>query len=232
MTIFMIVMPCASALATIYTGLIWFVQPVMLVVANDIFAYIFGFTMGKTKLIELSPKKTWEGFIGGMFATLIFAFIFSGFFSQSAYFICPQEDFMLAPFKGLTCETPPVFQKYDHSFFGFHFMASDFQFHSLVFSLFASLIAPFGGFFASGFKRAIKVKDFADVIPGHGGITDRMDCQFLMICFVFLYFHQFVFLKVEYIKGMGAYILNELSPTEQLSIFNQLKDHLLKQKLI
>jgi CDP-diglyceride synthetase len=34
-----------------------------------------------------------------------------------------------------------------------------------------------GGFFASGFKRAFKIKDFGDTIPGHGGFTDRMDCQ-------------------------------------------------------
>ena len=32
------------------------------------------------------------------------------------------------------------------------------QFHSIILSLFSSLIAPFGGFFASGFKRAFKVK--------------------------------------------------------------------------
>ncbi|MBA0836788.1 hypothetical protein Goarm_008983, partial [Gossypium armourianum] len=51
------------------------------------------------------------------------------------------------------------------------------QWHALCFGLFASIIAPFGGFFASGFKRAFKIKDFGDSIPGHGGITDRMDCQ-------------------------------------------------------
>ena len=51
------------------------------------------------------------------------------------------------------------------------------QLHALVMAVFASVIAPFGGFFASGFKRSLKVKDFGDSIPGHGGMTDRMDCQ-------------------------------------------------------
>ena len=52
-----------------------------------------------------------------------------------------------------------------------------YQFHVLVMACFASLVAPFGGFFASGFKRAFNVKDFGQSIPGHGGMTDRMDCQ-------------------------------------------------------
>jgi CDP-diglyceride synthetase len=52
-----------------------------------------------------------------------------------------------------------------------------FQIHSLVMATFASLVAPFGGFFASGFKRAFNIKDFGHSIPGHGGMTDRMDCQ-------------------------------------------------------
>lgn len=51
------------------------------------------------------------------------------------------------------------------------------MFHGAVLAVFASVISPFGGFFASGFKRAFKVKDFAAIIPGHGGMTDRMDCQ-------------------------------------------------------
>jgi CDP-diglyceride synthetase len=40
-------------------------------------------------------------------------------------------------------------------------------------------VAPFGGFFASGFKRAFNIKDFGHSIPGHGGMTDRMDCQYV-----------------------------------------------------
>jgi len=35
-------------------------------------AYMFGFFFGRTPLIKLSPKKTWEGFIGGGFATVVF----------------------------------------------------------------------------------------------------------------------------------------------------------------
>lgn len=56
-----------------------------------------------------------------------------------------------------------------------------------VVAVFASLVAPFGGFFASGFKRAFKIKDFGDTIPGHGGFTDRMDCQIIMGLFVYVY---------------------------------------------
>jgi len=61
------------------------------------------------------------------------------------------------------------------------------QCHALVLATFASIVAPFGGFFASGFKRAFKIKDFGDSIPGHGGITDRFDCQIMMGMFTCLY---------------------------------------------
>jgi phosphatidate cytidylyltransferase len=38
---------------------------------------MFGFFFGKTPLIQLSPKKTWEGFIGGAFATIIWGLLVS-----------------------------------------------------------------------------------------------------------------------------------------------------------
>jgi Cytidylyltransferase family len=53
-------------------------------------------------------------------------------------------------------------------------------------SIFASLVAPFGGFFASGFKRAFNIKDFGHSIPGHGGMTDRMDCQYVKLLVMIL----------------------------------------------
>ena len=58
---------------------------------------------------------------------------------------------------------------------------SEFVIHSVILSIFASVIAPFGGFFASGLKRGLKIKDFSDTIPGHGGFLDRFDCQTLMV---------------------------------------------------
>lgn len=49
-----------------------FLVPVSMIICNDIMAYMFGFFFGRTPLIKLSPKKTWEGFIGGAFATVVF----------------------------------------------------------------------------------------------------------------------------------------------------------------
>ena len=57
-----------------FQGLIWFIMPIMMVIINDIMAYVFGFFMGRTPLIKLSPKKTWEGFIGGGLATVVMSF--------------------------------------------------------------------------------------------------------------------------------------------------------------
>lgn len=84
-----------------------FIVPISIVICNDIMAYLFGFFFGRTPLIkvsqcirlrigrllellcgshlfksnsvsfQLSPKKTWEGFIGGFFSTVVFGFIVS-----------------------------------------------------------------------------------------------------------------------------------------------------------
>lgn len=60
-----------------YLPLIRFLVPVSMIICNDIMAYMFGFFFGKTPLIKLSPKKTWEGFIGGAFATIVFGLVVS-----------------------------------------------------------------------------------------------------------------------------------------------------------
>ena len=80
MSLLLIVLSSHFIVNNILEGIIWFWVPASLVICNDIFAYIFGMAFGKTPLIKLSPKKTVEGFIGGAFATIIFAFWVSRYF--------------------------------------------------------------------------------------------------------------------------------------------------------
>jgi len=148
------------------------------VILNDIFAYIFGFFFGKTPLIKLSPKKTWEGFIGGGVITIIWAFFASDFLTNFEYLACPQHKISLWPFDYPSCNLDPVYQSTISFSFPFELlgfsssMVAPVQIHSFIIALFACTLGPFGGFFASGFKRAFKIKDFGNSIPGHGGVTD------------------------------------------------------------
>ncbi|KAI9096455.1 phosphatidate cytidylyltransferase [Phlyctochytrium arcticum] len=209
MVLLLVVIQSHFIINNIFEGLIWFVLPAALVVCNDIAAYVFGFFFGRTPLIALSPKKTWEGFLGALFSTIIFGWFLSGFLAQFSYMICPMRDFKTSSFSDVSCVPNPVFIPTAYRvapmlggllrnilpFAGVPFRTITVypvQFHSLALSVFASVVAPFGGFFASGFKRAFKIKDFGDSIPGHGGITDRMDCQFLMGLFSYMYFRSFV----------------------------------------
>ena len=48
-----------------------FIVPVSMIIINDVMAYMFGFFFGRTPLIKLSPKKTWEGYLGGGVATVM-----------------------------------------------------------------------------------------------------------------------------------------------------------------
>ncbi|XP_033981887.1 phosphatidate cytidylyltransferase 2-like isoform X1 [Trematomus bernacchii] len=88
--------------------------------------------------------------------------------------------------------------------------------------LLASIMGPFGGFFASGFKRAFKIKEFANTIPGHGGIMDRFDCQYLMATFVNIYIASFI-------RGPNpSKVIQQLLALhidQQLHIFNSLCCH-------
>ena len=223
-------------------GLFWFIFPVSLVIVNDITAYIFGFFFGKTPLIRLSPKKTWEGFMGAFICTFIFAYFFSGLLSQYPYFTCPVENLSTSSLSLQTCRTNLVFVplKMDISpkimdlirsvYPSFHWNSFTFypvQLHSLLLAAFASLVAPFGGFFASGFKRAFNIKDFGHSIPGHGGLTDRMDCQFLMGVFSYIYFQSFIGAKRITVLHVFDTIILHLTREEQLELIDKLKEYLL-----
>lgn len=177
------------------SGMIWYVVPMSVITINDIAAYMVGFFFGKTQLIKLSPKKTREGFIGGGLITVLVGTLFSHWVSLKPSMFCPVEMNGNSILAVSDCSPPPVFQQHQLEIFGiFTLTYSGFLLHGFLISVFSSLLGPFGGFFASGFKRACKRKNFGSVIPGHGGVLDRCDCMFLMATFIYVYHKS---LKIE-----------------------------------
>ncbi|CAH1763707.1 11499_t:CDS:10 [Entrophospora sp. SA101] len=247
MTLLIVVCQSHFIVNNIFEGLIWFVLPVSLVICNDIFAYICGFFWGKTPLIKLSPKKTWEGFVGAWICTLIFGSFWASLLRRWEYMICPVKELGATAFSGtLTCDPNPVFipQNYDLNpwlaalFRRFPFTdvrsvwIAPLEWHVVFMACFASLIAPFGGFFASGVKRAFHLKDFGDSIPGHGGLTDRMDCQFLMGLFSYMYYQSFIKTSTVEVGTVLQSAINSLKPKEQLELFYSLQQYLIGQNLL
>jgi phosphatidate cytidylyltransferase len=88
------------------------------------------------------------------------------------------------------------------------------QLHALWLALFASLVAPFGGFLASAMKRAYGIKDFDSIIPGHGGVMDRMDCQFLLALYTWVHYNTFVKLATVSVPRL-TYLYSMLTEQEK-----------------
>jgi len=250
MTLLIVVGQSHFIIQNIFKGLIWFLLPCSLIICNDIMAYFCGFALGKRwvkrPLTSLSPNKTWEGFVGALLCTLVFSFFFSSFLANYEWFTCPKEvssSFDLAGWE-VHCTPAPVFQPREYFVpiplpalvvnflrtagaedLGVRLTMKPIQLHGMLFALFASLISPFGGFFASGMKRAYGVKDFKQLFPGHGGMTDRMDCQFIMGLFAYVYHSTFInssFLDVPHI----IYSISHLSVEEKLAVFRYLNSTL------
>ncbi|KAL9935319.1 hypothetical protein V8E36_005667 [Tilletia maclaganii] len=250
MSLLLIVFSSHFMVNNILEGLIWFWLPASLVICNDVFAYVCGMLFGKTPLISLSPKKTVEGFVGAFLVTEVFAVAWGGLFARWNYMICPAVSLGMNAFKPIECELNPVFEWHytalpepisaalskigqlvvrDSSFTITTLPWTMFLFHCLVFAAFASLIAPFGGFFASGFKRAFNIKDFGDSIPGHGGLTDRFDCQFMMGLFSYVYFSSVIREHHVTVGSVLQQVVQHLSLEESKELYREVGRYLAGQ---
>ncbi|KAN0059988.1 phosphatidate cytidylyltransferase [Thecaphora frezii] len=243
MSLLLIVFSSHFIVNNILEGLIWFWVPASLVICNDVFAYICGMTFGKTPLIDLSPKKTVEGFVGAFVITEFFAYGWATLFQRYNYMICPAVSLGMNAFKEIHCEVNPVFNWHYlplppavsamvSSIVGQRIVSlpwTPFQLHALVMAAFASLVAPFGGFFASGFKRAFNIKDFGDSIPGHGGLTDRFDCQFLMGLFSYVYYSSLIREHHVTVGSVLQTVVTQLTLEDQVELYNEIGRFLVGQ---
>jgi len=241
MALFLILGQAHFIMNNVFDGLIWFFLPAALVITNDIWAYICGITFGRTQLIKLSPKKTVEGFVGAWVMTVLFGILLTNLLLRSNYFICPATNLGSNIFKGLECEPNPVFIPHTYTTPELLFLPAGYKFsvtmapmqiHTFFWATFASLIAPFGGFFASGLKRSFKIKDFGDSIPGHGGMTDRMDCQFIMGFFAYVYYHTFIAFSTTSVGDVMELAITGLSPAEQIELFKGMSRYLTNQGMM
>lgn len=91
--LFLVIVPFSffHALGYIGDGVFNFHYPIaflLMLWANDTGAYLFGVKFGKTKLFERhSPKKSWEGFFGGVSTSVVVAFILSIYFTENPFYI-------------------------------------------------------------------------------------------------------------------------------------------------
>lgn len=122
----------------------------MLVVlwTNDTLAYAVGSLIGKTKITTISPKKSLEGYLGGLIFSLVASFLLNRNLDL-----------------GLTA------------------------IQSVILGAVISITADFGDLLISKLKRLYDFKDSGRLIPGHGGIMDRIDSLIFAMPFIYLFLH-------------------------------------------
>lgn len=120
----------------------------LLVWATDTFAYFVGRAVGKHPLApRVSPKKTWEGAIGGAIGAVLVAVVLR-----------------LTLLDGVLSWVDTV-----------------------VVALICGVVGQLGDLAESKLKRSVGAKDSGNILPGHGGLLDRIDALILAAPLVYLY---------------------------------------------
>ena len=128
--------------------LIWYI--IFSAWGTDVFAYIFGKTLGKHKFSKISPNKTLEGCIGGTIGSVIIILLYT-----------------------IVCNT--------------WFNLGISYIYIVLIGILLSIIGQIGDFSASSIKRYVGIKDFSNLIPGHGGMLDRIDSVIFIAPFAYMF---------------------------------------------
>jgi phosphatidate cytidylyltransferase len=149
-------------------GAIWTIYTLLAVWAGDIFAYFVGKSMGRHRMSpEISPKKTWEGAVASIVASVVVGTLWMQHAPaiSSALLrigLIDQRDGMF----GL--EQPQLWP-------------------IILLSAVVNIAAQLGDLVESLIKRGAGVKDSGSILPGHGGMLDRIDAMLFAVPVVWAY---------------------------------------------
>tara|TARA_Y100000768_G_C23899585_1_gene644374 strand:+ start:99 stop:761 length:663 start_codon:yes stop_codon:yes gene_type:complete len=143
-----------------HTGANLFIIIILVCIFTDIGGYVFGKFFKGPKLTKISPNKTYAGVFGSLFLSAIIVFIYINFINIEFWFIY-----------------------FITNKFGYNFELS-----FLFFILIISITSQIGDLIISYFKRLAKIKDTGKIIPGHGGILDRIDGLIFAIPVSYIFF--------------------------------------------
>ena len=128
-----------------YGNYLYFIMIIFICVFTDIGGYIFGNFFKGPKLTKISPKKTYSGVIGGYLFSIIFMALFFNYADNISEIT--------------NIETT----------------AQELSLNNFILTIFISTVSQLGDIIVSYFKRKSKIKDTGKIIPGHGGLLDRID---------------------------------------------------------
>lgn len=142
-----------------------FILVLIICILTDLGGYVFGKTLKGPKLIKISPNKTYSGLIGSFIFSILGAFIYVAYtsFGKSSYL-----------------EIQYLLSKNDIQNSSLHFV---------IIILNVSIVSQIGDLIISYFKRKSKVKDTGNLIPGHGGLLDRIDGIIFAMPITFIFFN-------------------------------------------
>ncbi len=128
-----------------YGDYLYFIIILFICIFTDIGGYTFGKFFKGPKLTKISPKKTYSGVVGGY----LFSIIFITLFFNNLDFISELTKIEVTP--------------------------QELSFENFILTIYVSTASQLGDIIVSFFKRKSNIKDTGKIIPGHGGLLDRID---------------------------------------------------------